>query len=208
MSDEEILITSIILSKYLADRNINFEEKDFFELAGNKTIEVISEISFRFNIEEKDSFYNDIMSLANNLYSNELDPVIGVENFLKNANYYKLIGSNNTKKRIIDGLKKIKINKYFNQDSIFSFDIVGVPKPNPAIYLKAIEVSKINIQETIIIEDSAVGIQAGVAAGIKVIGLTAGGHWHKERSEQELYDSGASEVVNSYEDMLLLLKKL
>ena len=31
---------------------------------------------------------------------------------------------------------------------------------------------------------------------------------YKNRSEKELYDAGAYEVVNSYEDMLLLLDKL
>ena len=53
-----------------------------------------------------------------------------------------------------------------------------------------------------------IGIHAGVAAGIKVIGLTAGGHWYKNRSNQELYDAGAYKVVNNYSDMLLLVNKI
>ena len=55
--------------------------------------------------------------------------------------------------------------------------MVKKPKPNPDIYLKAVEVAGINAKETIIIEDSVVGIQAGIAANIKVIGFTSGGHW-------------------------------
>ena len=66
----------------------------------------------------------------------------------------------------------------------------------------------INLNETVIIEDSSIGIQAGVAAGIKVIGITAGSHWYKGRSNKELYASGAYEVVNNYDDMLLLISKL
>ena len=61
---------------------------------------------------------------------------------------------------------------------------------------------------TIIIEDSVFGIQAGVAVGIKVIGLTAGKHWHEDRSDQELFDAGAFDVVKNYKDMLLLINKL
>ena len=68
--------------------------------------------------------------------------------------------------------------------------------------------SKLDKEETIIIEDSAVGIQAGIAVGIKVIGLTAGQHWYEGRSDQELYDAGAYDVVNNYEDMLLLINRL
>jgi beta-phosphoglucomutase-like phosphatase (HAD superfamily) len=43
-----------------------------------------------------------------------------------------------------------------------------------------------------------VGVQAGVAAGIKVIGLTAGGHWHEDRSEEELINSGAFTVIKEF----------
>ena len=85
---------------------------------------------------------------------------------------------------------------------------MGKPKPEPDIYLRAVKDWGINKEETIIIEDSVIGIQAGVASGIKVVGLTAGGHWYKDRSNQELYDAGAYEVVNNYADMLLLINKL
>ena len=205
--DSEIIVARS-LSTYLAKRNIKFEEKDFFKFAGNKTIEIISHLSKEFQIIDKEEFYNDIMMLAKDLYSNQLRSIKGVEKFLENTSHNRLIGSNNIKSRIIDGLKKINLSQYFCNDNIFSFDIVGQPKPDPAIYLKAIEVSEININETIIIEDSVIGVQAGVAAGIKVIGLTAGGHWDHARSDKELYDAGAYEVVSNYNDMLLLIDKL
>ena len=86
--------------------------------------------------------------------------------------------------------------------------MVGKAKPAPDIYLRLIDLAKLDKEETIIIEDSAIGIQASVAAGVKVIGLTAGGHWYKGRSNQELFDAGAYDVVNNYEDMLLLINKL
>ena len=97
---------------------------------------------------------------------------------------------------------------YFSENSISSFDLVGKPKPEPYIYQRSIDIGHLKKEETIIIEDSVFGIQAGVAVGIKVIGLTAGSHWNKNRSDQELFDAGAYEVVNNYEDMLLLINKL
>ena len=108
----------------------------------------------------------------------------------------------------MNGLKKINLLKYFNEKSIYSFDLVGKPKPCPEIFIKAVEDMKIDKNETIIIEDSVIGVQAGVSADIKVIGLTAGSHWHKERSHKELFDAGAYDVVNNYKDMLLLVDKL
>ena len=50
----------------------------------------------------------------------------------------------------------------------------------------------------LILEDSVVGVKAGVSAGVKVIGLTAGGHWHESRDEQELLEVGAFTVTDDY----------
>jgi beta-phosphoglucomutase-like phosphatase (HAD superfamily) len=105
-------------------------------------------------------------------------------------------------------LKIVGIYCYFNEDSISSFDLVGKPKPEPDVYQRLIDIANLDKKETIIIEDSAIGIQAGVASGVKVIGLTAGKHWHKDRSDQELLVVGAYAVVKNYKDMLLLINEL
>ena len=85
--------------------------------------------------------------------------------------------------------------------------MVDKPKPYPDIYLKVIDDNNLNKKETIIIEDSSVGVKAGVAAGIKVIGLTAGGHWYKERSKMELFDVGATEVLSNFNELSSLINK-
>ena len=138
------------------------------------------------------------MEIASYIYKNELTAIEGVSNFLDNTKLSLYIGSNSTKDRIISGLHKVELNKYFKSDKIYSFDLVGKAKPDPDIYLKAIVDNNLNINETIIIEDSVVGVKAGANAGIKVIGLTAGGHWHEGRDEQELLDAGAFTVTNNY----------
>ena len=205
--DSEILVAKA-MRKYLAERQIKFEEKEFSKFAGKKTFQVISELSLLFNIPDKNSFFNDIMSIADALYSNELEVVFGVNHFLKNTNHNRFIGSNSGKERILRGLKTVGIDNYFNEDSISSFDLVGKPKSEPDVYQRLIDIADLDKEETIIIEDSAIGIQAGVSTGVKVIGLTAGKHWYKNRSDQELLDAGAYDVVKNYKDMLLLINKL
>ena len=205
--DSEILVARA-MTKYLAGRKIKFKEKEFSKFAGKKTFQIISELSSLLNISDKQSFFNDIMSLANDLYSNDLEVVFGVNHFLENTNHSKFIGSNSGKDRIIKGLEKVGIDRYFDEDSISSFDLVGKSKPEPDVYQRLIDIANLDKKETIIIEDSAIGIQAGVATDVKVIGLTAGKHWHKDRSDQELLDAGAYAVVKNYKDMLLLINKL
>ena len=185
-------------AQYLVDRNIPFSEEEFALYAGKKTIHIIQELSVKFNIENQKNFFDDIMKIALDIFVNELTPVPGAENFLKNSNCNFFIGSNSMKERILIGLKKVNFESYFKEDKIFSFDMVSNPKPEPDVYLKVIETYKLNKDETIIIEDSAVGVTAGVKAGVKVIGFTAGGHWHENRDEKELLAAGAIFVTNDY----------
>ena len=205
--DSEILVAKAF-SKYFANKNISFSVREFVEYAGKKTVQIIEDLSTKFNIKDQKIFFDDIMNIANEIYRNDLEAVSGAEEFLQNKDFNFLIGSNSFKKRIIVGLKKINFEKFFPQDKIFSFDIVQRPKPEPDIYLAAIESHKLNKEETIIIEDSVVGVNAGVSAGIKVIGLTAGKHWFPERSSEELIKAGAFILIDNYDNLLKEINKL
>ena len=195
--DSEILAAKAF-AKYMKKYDIEIDENEFANFAGKKTVQVIDILSQKYSIKDQEKFFTDIMEIASYIYKNELTAVEGVCNFLHSTKLSLYIGSNSTKDRIISGLHKVELHKYFKPGKIYSFDLVGKSKPDPDIYLKAIVDNNLNINETIIIEDSVVGVKAGVNAGIKVIGLTAGGHWHEGRDEQELLDAGAFTVTNDY----------
>ena len=205
--DSEILVSKAFC-KYLGTLNISVSEKDIAFYAGNKTIDVIDKLSLRFNIEDKQKLFNDIMLIANNIYNKELKSVKGTEKFLSELNQEKFIASNSGKERIIKGLKNVNLFNFFEEKNIYSYDLVKKPKPEPDIYLKIIKDNKINPEEALIIEDSVTGTTAGVAADMRVIGLTAGGHWYKGRNKKILKDAGAFAVVNNYVDLLYIIRKL
>ena len=203
--DSEMLVGKSF-SRYLGSLGHEFDEKDFAKFAGKKTIQIVEILSKKLSIKDSNKFFNDIMSIGLDIYRNELTIVIGAYEYVTNSKYNLFIGSNNQKKRIIDGLKTVKLDKYFKPERIYSFDLVDRPKPHPDIYLKVIDENKLNKKETIIIEDSVVGVNAGVSAGIKVIGLTAGGHWYENRDEKELLDAGAFVVTDDYKQITEIIK--
>ena len=207
LADSEILVAKAF-SKYLESLNITFSENEFSTYAGNKTYQVIDELSDKFNIQDKKKFFDDIMNMANNIYSNDLEPVEGARNFLENNTKQIFIGSNSIKTRVLLGLRKIELQNFFAEDKIFTADLVKNPKPHPDIYLKVIETYRLIKSETVIIEDSVVGVRSGVAAGIKVIGFTAGKHWYKGRSKKELIDAKASDLINSYDNLMEKINSL
>ena len=194
--------------KYLRSLNFIIKERDFVNYTGNKTIDVIEKLSSRLGIQDTEKFYYDIMAITRKIYNKELTSVLGAEKFLNNISQQKFIASNSWKERVVEGLKKVNFSKFFEEKNIFSFDLVKKPKPEPDIYLKVIENANISPDETIIIEDSVVGVQAGVSAKIKVIGLTAGEHWFEERSSQSLLDAGAYTVVKTYDNLINILREL
>ncbi|MBT3776556.1 MAG: HAD family phosphatase [Pelagibacteraceae bacterium] len=195
--DSEILVAKAF-AKYMLNFGIEINEKEFAHFAGKKTFEVIEILSEKYSIKNQQKFFDDIMEIASNIYKKELTLVQGAHNFVSNANQKLFIGSNSIKNRILDGLYRVKLNQYFKADQVYSFDLVENPKPHPDIYLKAIEDNNLQKDETIIIEDSSVGVRAGVSAGVKVIGITAGGHWHEQRDDKELLEAGAIAVTNNY----------
>lgn len=205
--DSEILVAKAF-SKYMQELGIKTNEKEFANLAGKKTVEVIDILSEKYSLKDKQKFFDDIMNIASNIYKKELKTVVGVEEFLKKSKHNLYIGSNSMKNRILDGLKRVGLEKYFNPNHIYSFDLVDNPKPHPDIYLKAVNDNDLIIDETIIIEDSVVGVNAGKNANIKVIGLTAGGHWHTDRDEKELINAGAIAIANNYNKIEEIIESL
>ena len=205
--DSEILVAKAF-SKYMQELGIKTNEKEFANLAGKKTVEVIDILSEKYSLKDKQKFFDDIMNIASNIYKKELKTVVGVEEFLKKSKHNLYIGSNSMKNRILDGLKRVGLEKYFNPNHIYSFDLVDNPKPHPDIYLKAVNDNDLIIDETIIIEDSVVGVQAGQDANVKVIGLTAGGHWNKNRDEKELINAGAFVTANDYNTIQEIIESL
>ena len=205
--DSEILVAKAF-SKYMQELGIKTHEKEFANLAGKKTVEVIDILSEKYSLKDKQKFFDDIMNIASNIYKKELKTVVGVEEFLKKSNHNLYIGSNSMKNRILDGLKRVGLEKYFNPNHIYSFDLVDNPKPHPDIYLKAINDNDLIIDETIIIEDSVVGVNAAKNAKIKVIGLTAGGHWHTDRDEKELINAGAIATAKNYNKIEEIIESL
>ena len=203
--DSEILVAKAF-AKYLQNFQIDVNEREFANFAGKKTVQVIDELSQKYSIKDQDKFFTDIMKIASNIYKKELTTVNGAYEFVSNQKLNLYIGSNSMKDRIIDGLQRVDLNKYFKAEQVYSFDMVDKPKPDPDIYLKVIEDNKLIKDQTIIIEDSAVGVMAGVSAGIKVIGLTAGGHWHENRDETELLDAGAFAVTSDYKKVIELIE--
>jgi HAD superfamily hydrolase (TIGR01509 family) len=91
-------------------------------------------------------------------------------------------------------LDKINLRQYF--DIVVSGEDLANSKPAPDIFLKTLALHGVNKDEAVIIEDSANGVRAAVAAGIRCIGYR-----NPSSGEQDL--SGAVLTVNCFGELLI-----
>ena len=82
-------------------------------------------------------------------------------------------------------------------DDIISGQMLNKGKPDPDAYLQALSRSGFNPNEVLVFEDSPQGVQAGVAAGLRVIGVLP------DYSEEILRQFGASTVIADFTQITL-----
>jgi beta-phosphoglucomutase len=94
----------------------------------------------------------------------------GLETFLdRHPDVPKAVGTNAEPANLKFVLERFGLARYFRVTVDGSQ--VSRPKPFPDIYLKAAELLKANPENCIVFEDSPTGVTAGLAAGMRVVGI-------------------------------------
>ncbi|MDM9384085.1 HAD family hydrolase [Chlorogloeopsis sp. ULAP01] len=99
----------------------------------------------------------------------ELQPISGITEILKQITLPKCVASNSSHRHIQLVLKLTGLLHHFH-GKLYSANDVLRPKPFPDVYLYAAEQMKTNPEHCAVIEDSVPGVQAGCAAGMTVFG--------------------------------------
>lgn len=83
------------------------------------------------------------------------------------------VASSGSHERIRVGHRTTGLDRWFDDGRIFSSQDVGRGKPAPDLFLYAAERMGIAPERCVVVEDSPLGVQAAVAAGMDVYGFTA-----------------------------------
>ncbi|MFD7324941.1 HAD family hydrolase [Streptomyces sp. NPDC059875] len=109
-------------------------------------------------------------------FERELEPVAGVIEVLKRLVAHGVpycLASSGSHERIRVGHRKTGLDAWFRDENIFSAEDVGRGKPAPDLFLHAAARMGIAPERCVVVEDSRLGVQAAVAAGMDVYGFTA-----------------------------------
>lgn len=135
-----------------------------------------------------------------------------LERLSKTGKYLMAVVSSSALRRVRASIEKADQDKYFQGDVVFSA-ATSLPKPtskpDPAIYLHAMEKLGKKPEECVAIEDSKSGTLSGTRAGIYVVGYV--GPYEADKREEMvkvLTDAGAKIIMYNWSEFPGILEKI
>jgi HAD superfamily hydrolase (TIGR01509 family) len=129
----------------------------------------------------------------------DLKPIAGVKEAVAMLRYPRCVASSSSLERTHLSLEVTGLASLFGSN-MFSATQVRHGKPAPDLYLFAATRMAVAPEDCVVIEDSALGVTAGRAAGMKVIGFTGGAHAMGDAA-RHLASAGAYPIVSSMAEL-------
>lgn len=150
------------------------------------------DIEQRYGRRLPDDFGEMMRQRIEAAFEAELTAIAGVETVLRTLPLRRCVASGSTPERLRHSLSLTGLLGYF-EPHIFSSTQVARGKPAPDLFQFAATSMQVAAASCVVIEDSVPGVQAAVAAGMRVIGFTGGGHCRPGHAER-LRAAGASAI--------------
>ena len=174
-------------------------EESFRVFAGRSLKDTIAVIEQRLGHAIPD----DIMSRARDLlfarFRTDLKPVVGVKDAIDSMPYPRCAASSSSPDRLRLALEVTGLAPLFG-DRVYSATQVARGKPAPDLFLLAARLMQTDPGRCFVIEDSPLGVEAGRAAGMRVIGFAGASHASADLA-QVLAAAGAHRVVRAMREL-------
>ncbi|WP_425832429.1 HAD family hydrolase [Streptomyces fractus] len=185
-------ISNTLLAGYLTELGhpTSYEEslRDYMGAAMHRVHDLVRERTGQRLPEDFDEVFHARVFAA---FERELEPVDGVVEVLEKLTADGVpycVASSGSHERIRVGHRKTGLDKWFGDERIFSSQDVGRGKPAPDLFLYAAERMGVPPEKCLVVEDSPLGVQAAVAAGMDVYGFAAMTPAERLAQADELFD--------------------
>lgn len=201
--DSEVLVTQIeseMLAELGADISPDEIARHFTGLSDTTMAEALRR---DWNVELPSTFNEMRVRLVSAAFDDRLEPVAGIGAVLEALEKPRCVASSSAPDRIEHALARTGLIDAFD-GHLYSATMVAHGKPAPDLFLYAARMLDTPPGHCVVVEDSPHGVEAGRAAGMHVIGFTAGGHCLPDHPER-LTEAGAHEVVATSPELGRLL---
>jgi HAD superfamily hydrolase (TIGR01509 family) len=183
-------ITNQIFCAMLNELGLSVTLDDMFErFVGHSMPQCIALITEMHGAPPPDTFVPELRLRAAKALKQLIRPIPGVAEALEGLSLPYCVASSGEHEKIRLTLGATGLLKHF-EDRIFSVVDVERPKPAPDVFLLAARRLGAEPSRCAVVEDTPTGVQAGVAAGMHVLGFSA------NTPEHRLKEAGAHEVFS------------
>lgn len=197
--DSEI-IACRVLSRELNAMGLALSPKDCLDaFTGITTAAMMERIEEMLGRPLPEDFEQTLQRKDFEAFETELQPVPGVKAMLPTLTVPRCIASSGAVAKMRLTLTTTGLLSYF-EPHLFSAQMVERGKPAPDLFLYAAERMGAEPERCVVVEDSTAGIQAGLAAGMRVLGFAGGSHGSAEY-EAMLRNTGAETVFRDMREL-------
>lgn len=172
-------------------------------------ISLQAKYKFEMSKEELEYYVKEEENQVIGKLNEKAKPCVGVNDELQklydSKKYGLAVVSSSALRRVQASIKKVGQDKYFNPNHVFSA-ASSLPKPtskpDPAIYLHALEVFNRKPEQVVAVEDSKSGTLSALRAGMPVIAYVGcyNGDEKKDEIAKRLTDLGAKTVMRDWSE--------
>lgn len=159
-----------------------------------------SELNFSKIGDETEASYPSLLKPVQNIQ--------GVLDFIDSKNIQKCIASNGDFEYIKRTLEITGLKKYFDDENIFGVEDKALRKPDPYVFLQALNKFSVSPENCLIVEDHPLGIKAAKKAEIKAVGFLGASHARNEKHREWIIHSNPEIVINNSLELLDLFTKI
>lgn len=163
-------IANTVLAEMLNELGLKVTLEDMFaHFVGHSMSACLKIIEGRLGRPVPEDFVSDYMERTATAFSRELKSVTGIEEVLKNVGIPYCVASSGDYDKMQMTLGLTGLLRQFD-GKLFSVSEVARGKPHPDVFLYAAERMGAIPARCAVVEDSELGVRAGVAAGMVVFG--------------------------------------
>jgi HAD superfamily hydrolase (TIGR01509 family) len=165
-------ITNTVFAGLLEAEGLHFTLEEMFEqFVGNSVAQCTEKIQAMLGRPIPDDFFDHYRARCKVALERDLKPVQGVEEMLPLITHPYCVASNSDLQKLRTILGYANLLPLF-EGKLFSVDHVAKGKPAPDLFLHAARAMGVQPEQAVVIEDTPIGVTAGVAAGMTVFGYS------------------------------------
>lgn len=148
---------------------VNWDFNETNKHLGGMSDQTKKEVLDTMNIKTDEQFWINAAKLDYQTMEQGFALTPHIEEIFKLKQFTQCIATGGVKEKTAKKIEITGIEKYFNENNVFTADMVKFGKPAPDLFLLAAKTMGFTPDECVVIEDSLAGMKAGLAAGMLTV---------------------------------------